>query len=158
MRFRDTYRLGAEVGQLEEWTITTPAQMQARLDQVRSLARAFAADVSSYAPSPANAAAWSNWARQYGDWLAAFDAFQPDWADRLFGNTATQIESYARQLDDWRKALAQWPGARVTAPAPGVAEDQQPKKDGVSGLAAAGIGAALALGLVGVIAIARSRA
>lgn len=157
MGVREAYRLGAaaQVGQLEEWTITTPAQMQARLDQLRVLARALARDVTSYAPSPEQAAAWSSWAVQFSDWLAGFEAFQPDWTDRLFGNTATQIESYARSIDDWRKSLAQWPGARVTAPGPGVADDQREKPKGLSSLAAVGIGVAGALALVGVALLAR---
>lgn len=152
MGFRERYKLGAgTVGQIEEWTISTPAQQQARLDQVRAAVRSLAVDVSRYAPPDAQAApAWSQWAVQFSNWLQAFERFQPDWSDRLWGNTATQIESYAGQLDGWRKAFAQWPGAQITGPGAGVATDQQPPKKGMHPLAIAAIGAAGALTLVGV--------
>jgi hypothetical protein len=108
----------SEVGQLG--VISSPAAMQARLEQLRSTARALGGDVASYAPSEANAAKWSQWAVQYATWLAAFEAYAPDWADRLWGATANQIENYAAQLERWRTALAKWPGANVTTPTAGV--------------------------------------
>lgn len=154
MNARDRYRLGASVGQLEEWTVSTPAQQQARLDQVRAGAAMLTGDVTRYMPAAEQAVAWSQWAKSYSDWLAAFDAFRPDWADRLWGNTATQIESYAAQLEQWRRSFAQWPGAQVTGPSPGVASEHKPPRPGMHPLAILAIGAVGGLGLLTVAKLA----
>ncbi len=106
------------VGQLG--VLSTPAAMQARLEQLKNAARSLAGDVASYAPAPANATKWSQWAARFATFLEGLEAYDPDWADRLWGATANQIELYAKQLEQWRTALTKWPGAVVNTPSAGV--------------------------------------
>ncbi len=98
--------------------VSMPAAQLARLDSLRTQASNFERDVRAYAPPPELAAQWSVWRSNFGQWVAQLRAFEPSWTDRLWGATADQIETYARELGQMRADLARWPGARVTAPMP----------------------------------------
>lgn len=113
-----THRVG-ELG-----VFNTPAAVQHRLEQLRVAAKSLNADVERY-KAKARAADGSFSAdaaarvQSWAGWFVGFEAFQPDWADRAWGTTASQVESYAEQLEAWRKKVAGWPGAAVTAPSAG---------------------------------------
>lgn len=139
------------VGQLGPFN--TPAAVQARLEQLRAVARSLWTDIDAWrhARGALHTGAEALFVQSFSRWLTGFDAYQPDWSDRLWGSTADQVESYARQLQEWRRQFSQLPGAKLTGPSAGTAitlGDALDKAFKGLGWAAAGVAAAVGLGVV----------
>jgi hypothetical protein len=121
MPHRSLFEIGctqshASVGDLG--LISAPAAQLARLESLRMQASNLERDVRAYAPPVELAAQWATWLANFTQWITQLRSYQPSWTDRLWGSTADQIETYARELGQMRADLARWPGARVTAPTP----------------------------------------
>jgi hypothetical protein len=138
----------AEAGQLG--AINMPAAVAARMTEIGTAIEALGAAIATHAPPPAQLTAWEAWRVQWDRFLADWRKFakDTDYIDRMWGATATQIESYAASYAQWSQAFArQWRG-QVIAPVFASAAPQESAWAKYSKLIAMGVGVSLGTALI----------